>query len=171
MLMRQILAKQRAALSVPRHGAPCPPPDLASLRRPGSARYPGLQRERVEHATHLASQRLVDDLVLLDAGFAAEGLRDHGRRIVVAIAGQVADRHLGVGYCRLDHRFDIAGVHRHPVFSIRRFRIAAGSWPWRPPNLARTPFYVTRFALYSRSDPCKAAGSYLNDHNGLTERG
>src|SRR6266851_7300255 len=84
---------------------------------PLALRHPGLQRQRVKHAAHLALQRLIDDLVLLDAGFAAERLRDHGRRIVVAIAGQIADRHLGVGYSRLDHRFDIAGVHRHSSIS------------------------------------------------------
>src|SRR5262249_13969780 len=50
---------------------------------------------------------------LLHTGLAAEGFRDHGRRVVVAIAGKIADRHLGVGDRCLDHRFDIAGVHRH----------------------------------------------------------
>jgi hypothetical protein len=45
-----------------------------AILRPRSAarnrlalRYSGLQSERVQHATHLATQRLVDDLVLLDA--------------------------------------------------------------------------------------------------------
>src|SRR6202035_4456503 len=80
-------------------------------------RYPGLQRQRVQYPAHLALQRLVDDLVLLDPGFAAERLRNHGRRIMVAIAGQIADRHLGVGYGWLDHRFDIVGVHRHSGMS------------------------------------------------------
>jgi hypothetical protein len=69
-------------------------------------------------------QRLVDDLVLLDAGFAAEGFRDHGGRIVVAIAGKIANRDLGVRNRGLDHGFDVAGVHRHPGFS-QSIRIAA----------------------------------------------
>jgi len=30
-------------------------------------RHPGLQGQRVQHTAHLATQRLVDDLVLLDA--------------------------------------------------------------------------------------------------------
>src|ERR1700722_18387086 len=34
---------------------------------------------------------------------------------MVAIAGKIADRHLGVGNGCLDHRFDIVGVHRHPI--------------------------------------------------------
>src|ERR1700682_2249150 len=95
----------------------CPPPSPLSPAPPDlTLRHAGLQRQRVKYAAHLALQRLIDDLVLLDAGFAAERLRDHGRRIVVAIAGQIADRHLGVGYSRLDHRFDIVGVHRHSKF-------------------------------------------------------
>src|ERR1700694_4901331 len=93
------------------------PPDLSL-----ALRHPGLQRQRVEYAAHLPLQRLIDDLVLLDAGFAPERLRDHGRRVMIAVPGQIADRHLGVGYSRLDHRFDIVGVHRHSSISpIRRF--------------------------------------------------
>src|SRR5215472_17741872 len=52
--------------------------------------------------------------MLLDAGFSAEGFRNHGGRIMVPVTGKIADRHLGVGNRCLDHRFDIAGVHRHP---------------------------------------------------------
>src|SRR4051794_32337661 len=54
--------------------------------------------------------------MLLHPRFTSERLGNHGRRIVIAVAGKIPDRHLGVGYRRLDHRFDIAGVHRHPVF-------------------------------------------------------
>src|ERR1700682_2500838 len=123
----------------------CPPPSPLSPAPPDlTLRHAGLQRQRVKYSAHLALQRLIDDLVLLDAGFAAERLRDHGRRIVVAIAGQIADRHLGVGYSRLDHRFDIAGVHRHPSISpIRRFESRPAFGPRLCPNLARLPFYVT----------------------------
>ena len=64
---------------------------------------------------------------VLHARLAAEGFRDHGRRIVVAIAGQIPDRHLGVGNRSLDHRFDIVGVHRHPACLRQVFRITAGS--------------------------------------------
>src|SRR5260370_11552239 len=113
---------------------PCPPP---SSPAPLALRHPGLQRQRVKHPAHLATQRLIDDLVLLDAGFAAERLRDHGSRIVVAIAGQIADRHLGVGYSRLDHRFDIAGVHRHSSISpLLAVRIAASDGRAAAPELS-----------------------------------
>src|SRR6266481_9334193 len=79
-----------------------------------AVRHSGLQCQRMQDAAHLAAQRLIDDLMLLDAGLAAEGFRDHGCRIMVAIAGKIADRHLGVGDRCLDHLLDIAGVHRHP---------------------------------------------------------
>ncbi len=41
-----------------------------------SLRRAGLQRQRVQHAAHIALQRLVDHLVLLHAALAAEGSRD-----------------------------------------------------------------------------------------------
>ena len=59
-------------------------------------RHAGLQRQRVQRAAHLAFERLVDDLVLLHPRFAAEGLGDDGRGIVVAVAGEVADGDVGV---------------------------------------------------------------------------
>src|ERR1700681_2609364 len=118
----------------------CPPPSPLSPAPPAlTLRHAGLQRQRVKYAAHLALQRSIDDLVLLDAGFAAERLRDHGRRIVVAIAGQITDRHLGVGYSRLDHRFDIVGVHRHPGISpLPAVRIAAGDGAAAPELSAAT---------------------------------
>src|SRR3974377_487056 len=63
---------------------------------------------------------------------------------MVTIAGQIADRHLGVRYRCLDHRFDIAGVHRHPKFLPFGPRCLAAARRPRRFNLARTPFWVTR---------------------------
>jgi hypothetical protein len=58
---------------------------------------------------------------------------------VVAIASQIADRHLGVGYSCLDHRFDIAGVHRHPRISpFRRFESRPAIGPGTPELSAAT---------------------------------
>ena len=132
----------------------------------------GLQRKRVQLVAHPAAQRLIDQLVLLDPGFAAERAGDDLRGIVIAIAGKITDRHLGVGYSRLDQRLDIAGVHRHPSISpLPAFRIAARQWPRVRLNLAWTPFYVTPFALYSRSNHCQAVCVAWCDHNGLTKRG
>src|SRR5204863_1713084 len=70
-------------------------------------RYAGLQRQRMEYAAHLALQRLIHDLVLLDPGLAPERLGDHGCRVMVAVAGQIANRHVGVRNGGLDHGFDI----------------------------------------------------------------
>src|SRR5215470_9698665 len=59
-------------------------------------RHAGLQRERVQNAAHLAFQGGVDQLVLLHARFSAKAFRDDRRGVVVAVAGEIADRHLGV---------------------------------------------------------------------------
>ena len=64
------------------------------------SRCAGLQRERVQRPAHVAFQRLVDHLVLLHAAFAAKALGHDLGGIVVAVAGEVADRHLGVGDAR-----------------------------------------------------------------------
>src|SRR5204863_8325132 len=56
----------------------------------------GLQRQCVQLAAHLALERLIDDLVLGHPRLAAERLGDDGRGVVVAIAGEIADRHQGV---------------------------------------------------------------------------
>jgi hypothetical protein len=57
---------------------------------------------------------------------------------MVAIAGQIADRHLGIRDGCLDHRFDIVGVHWHPVFLPSSVRIARVSPRWHPKLSADT---------------------------------
>src|SRR3954469_17885768 len=68
-------------------------------RKQDSGRLPlrgaGLQRQRVQLAAHVTLERLVNNLMLLRPRFAAERGRDHGRRIVVAVAGEVPDGDLG----------------------------------------------------------------------------
>src|SRR5215510_12530889 len=64
-------------------------------------------------AAHLGLEGFVDDLMLLHPRLAAKALGQHGGGIVVAIAGQIADRHLGIRYARLDEPLDIAGSHGH----------------------------------------------------------
>src|SRR5207302_8878617 len=69
----------------------------------GSAlRRTGLQRQGMELAAHLALERLIDNLVLLDAGLAAKRFGDDGRGVMVTVACQIADRHLRVRYARAD---------------------------------------------------------------------
>src|SRR5580704_5165362 len=76
-------------------------------------RRAGLQRQRMQLAAHFGLERLVDDLVLLDSGFAAKRFGDHGCGIMVAVAGEIADRHLGVRNARPDQAFDIVRSHCH----------------------------------------------------------
>ena len=88
---------------------------------------------------------------------------------MVAVAGQIADRHLGVGDRCLDHRFDIVGVHRHPVLSNPAFRIAAGGAAGDRQNLAWTPFYVTLRRIIFPIQSLQNRWIVAHDHNGLTE--
>ena len=64
----------------------------------------------MEHAAHLPLQRLVHQLMLLHPRLAAEGFGDHGRGIMVAVAGEVANGDLGVGNPALDQPLDLAGM-------------------------------------------------------------
>ena len=65
-------------------------------------RRAGLQSERVQLAAHLAAQRFIYKLVLLNPGFAPEAFGQDGSRIVVAVAGEVPDGHLRVRNMALD---------------------------------------------------------------------
>mgnify|MGYP000046298306 CR=1 FL=1 len=73
----------------------------------------GLQRQRVKLAAHAAAERLVDHLVLLHAALAGKGGGNDAAGIVVAIAAQVFDHHVGVGKSRFDQSFDFGCWHRH----------------------------------------------------------
>src|SRR6266700_3101582 len=67
----------------------------------------------MELAAHFALERLIDNLVLLDAGLAAKRFGDDGCGVMVAVASQIADRHLRIRYARADQAPDIARSHRH----------------------------------------------------------
>src|SRR5690348_18440704 len=54
------------------------------------------------------TERGIHSLVLPDAAHSREAAADHARRIMVAVAGEIADRHVGVGNTRLDQPFDLA---------------------------------------------------------------
>src|SRR3954453_19498116 len=73
----------------------------------------GLQRQRVQFPAHFALERLVDELVLLHPRFALERARDDGRRIMIAIARKVADRHLRIRNPGADQPLYFASVHCH----------------------------------------------------------
>src|SRR4029078_9884363 len=101
----------------------------------------GFERQRVQRPAHLAFQRVIHHLVLLHPRLAAKGLRDHGRRIMVAVAGEVLDAHLGIGNPLLDQLFDLCHRHGHrpksPGLLGLRPILAAG-------HEARQPALVTR---------------------------
>src|SRR5215469_1453764 len=76
-------------------------------------RHASLQGERMERIAHLPLERPVDKLVLLNPRFATKRFRDHGRRIVVAVPGKVADRDLRIWDSDLDQPLDFLSLHRH----------------------------------------------------------
>src|SRR5260370_25063398 len=66
----------------------------------------GLQRERVQLVAHPAAQRLIDQLMLLDPGLAAERPGNDLRGVVIAVAAQILDRDLRVGQAVLAQPLD-----------------------------------------------------------------
>src|SRR6185437_11278001 len=61
----------------------------------------------------MALERLIHELMLLHPRLALEGGGNHRGRIMVAVAGEVADGHHCVGKARLDQSLDFTGIHRH----------------------------------------------------------
>ncbi|CCF19608.1 protein of unknown function [Pseudorhizobium banfieldiae] len=74
-----------------------------------------LERKRMQRSTHVSLEGVVNHLVLLNAGLAAESFSDDFRRVMVTIARQIPDRDLGSGDPGLDHVFDVSRVHGHDV--------------------------------------------------------
>ena len=74
----------------------------------------------MQFAAHVAPQRLVDHLMLLDARLAAEALRDDLGGIMVAVARQIADRHVGIGDGELtmEDAENLAALVRHQAAGI-----------------------------------------------------
>ena len=69
----------------------------------------------MQNVPHAAAQGLIDALMLLDAGLAAEALGDDPRLIMVAIAGQIDDLDPRVGDSLADQALDLGGWHRHNI--------------------------------------------------------
>src|SRR5579883_2327158 len=61
----------------------------------------------------MAAQGLINHLVLLNPGFAAERARHDMGRIVIAVAAQIFDRYLRVRQALLDQARDRRRIHRH----------------------------------------------------------
>src|SRR6478735_10282161 len=88
----------------------------ASLTGRLRIRHCRFELQCVKLTPHAPPKRRIDRLVLANAAHSFKAAADHASRIMVAVAGKVADRHFGVGYRRLDQRLDIVRGHRHQMF-------------------------------------------------------
>src|SRR3954463_5313626 len=85
----------------------------ASLTDRLRVRHRGFELQCVKLSPNSPPERGIDGLVLPDPAEPGKAWADDAGRIMIAVAGEVADRHLGVGNRRLDQRLDLAGRHRH----------------------------------------------------------
>src|SRR5690348_14519249 len=76
-------------------------------------RHRGFELQCVKLFPYSPPERRIDRLVLADPAHSFKASADDARRIMVAVAGKVADRHLGVGDRRLDQPLDLARGHGH----------------------------------------------------------
>src|SRR5262249_8384464 len=91
----------------------------------------GLQCQRMQLAAHFPLERGVNQLVLLHPGLTAKRLGDHGRRVVIAVTGEIANSYLRVGNARLDQPLDLLGVHRHSKL-LPPYMVRSPPPPYRP---------------------------------------
>ena len=115
------------------------------------------KRQRMQDTAHVALQSLVDHLVLLHTALAAKALGDNLRRIVIAVAGKIADRHLGVRDAVLDQSFDVVRFHCHRLGSRMNFTAA-------PQNA--TSYYLELYAPEIKPDGQFAEGSSPSMNSG-----
>src|SRR5690348_5971300 len=87
--------------------------DLASLTVSLRLRHRGFELQCVKLSPNSSPERRIDRLVLADAAHSFKPLRYDACGIMVAVPGEIADRHLGVGDRCLDQPFDLARGHRH----------------------------------------------------------
>src|SRR2546423_4842395 len=78
-------------------------------------RHCGLELQCVKLSPYSPPERGIDRLVLLDPAHSGKAPAHHARRIMVAVAGEVADRHLGLRNGRLDQPLDLAPGHGHQM--------------------------------------------------------
>src|SRR5215469_4855803 len=103
--------------------------------------------------------------MLLDAGLAPEGTARNHRRVVIVVAGEVGDCHLGIGKCLADQAFYLGRGHGH--WGARQFVGGSSSAPMKRGNQAscaarsaptsRSPLPATS-SLSPPACPSKAAG-------------
>jgi coenzyme PQQ precursor peptide PqqA len=73
----------------------------------------GGELQGVQRAAHLASQSVVDHLVLLDTAFAFERCANDMRRPMIVVANEVFQLDLGIGELGLDQTLDLGPRHGH----------------------------------------------------------
>src|SRR3954447_6953517 len=81
-------------------------------------RHCGFELQCVKLTPNAPPERGIDGLMLLDAAEPGEALADHARGIMVAVAGEIADGHVGVRDGHLDECLDLARRHRHYRFVL-----------------------------------------------------
>jgi hypothetical protein len=111
----------------------------AGWRLSPSLRYRGFERERMEGAAHLALQRLVDHLVLLDPALAREGSGGDARAVVIAVSGEIQHNDLRIRESISDKALDIRSCHCHRIRSSCNERCYAKSKPTRKYRTNRRP--------------------------------
>src|SRR4051794_23498714 len=72
-----------------------------------------LELQCVKLSPYTAPKRRIDSLMLPDPAHSREAPADHARRIMIAVASEITDRHLGVRYGRRDQPLDLFRRHRH----------------------------------------------------------
>src|SRR4051794_27179296 len=75
----------------------------------------GLELQCVKLSPHSIPKRRIHSLMLLDAAHPFEAPADHAGRVMVAIAGKIANADLSVGNRRLDQPVDVGGGHGHQL--------------------------------------------------------
>src|SRR5688572_10446531 len=79
---------------------------------------------------HFAFEGGIDRLVLPHPVHASEAAANDPRRIMVAVAGEVADFDPRIGYRRDNHRLDVLRAHGHQLFcSMICRRASTILWP------------------------------------------
>tara|TARA_R100001039_G_C1794322_1_gene74315 strand:+ start:335 stop:631 length:297 start_codon:yes stop_codon:yes gene_type:complete len=86
----------------------------------------------MQFVAHAALKRLIDHLVLLNAGFAPKGFGHDDGKVMIPVTAQIFDGHFRTRNSFPDKRFDFAGGHGHggfPKFSNPLSDDMACPWP------------------------------------------
>src|SRR5262245_49265645 len=103
----------------------------------------------MQHAAHLALERLIHQLMLLHPRLALERWRDDRRGIMITIAGEIPDRDLSIWNVCLDQALNFDGIHRHRqvLANLKPLR------PYRPEAMIQTVPAESRLGWDARRQP------------------